>query len=237
MRSDQMVAAGDPGWCTGRMPDEARGESLPELIGRLRFTSSSSPAIYLNEQLAQEMFVAQLGAIAEFTRAATRNLEGQAGPAFVRVGASRESAEQVTYELDNPLTKALILHSALGGQAAAPVTAQSRPGTFAEVVGPVHAPTVAPAFAPPDQRLVALVEAAASRQSEILRGFGDTETVLVPLLFLDERGTVGSVVDRRWVRAGLAASYLTYPQVGFGIVEQVSQEVPLITLVYMRPYL
>jgi hypothetical protein len=219
------------------MPDDARAEPLPDLIGRLRFTSSTSPAIYLNEQLAEELFLAQLGAIAEFTRSATRNLEGQAGPAIVRVGASRESAEQVTYELDNPLTKALILHSALGGEAAAPVTARSRPGTFAEVIGPVHAPTVAPALSPPDPGVVVLVEAATSRQTQILRGFGDTETVLVPLLFLDERGTVGSVVDRRWVRTGLAASYLTYPQVGFGIVERVTQDLPLITLVYMRPYL
>ncbi len=89
----------------------------------------------------------------------------------------------------------------------------------------------------PDQELVALVEAATSRQSEILRGFGNTETVLVPILFMDKRGTVGSVVDRRWVRTGLGASYLTSPQVGFGIVEPVSQELPLITLIYMRPYL
>jgi hypothetical protein len=220
------------------MADErGRDESVQELIGRLRFTSSASPAIYLNEQLAGEMFLAQLGAIGEFTRSAAKNLEGSAGPAIVKVGASRESSEQVRYDLDNPLTKALILHSALGGQAATAITPQSRPGTFAEVIAPLYAPTVAPGSSPPDTRYLELIEAAANRQTAILRGFGDAQTVLVPLLFLDERGIVGSVADRRWVRPGLAASYLNYPQVGFGIVEQVSEDLPLITLIYMRPYL
>jgi hypothetical protein len=216
--------------------EQGRDESVQELIGRLRFTSSSSPAIYLNEQLAAEMFLSQLGAIGEFTRSAGRNLEGSAGPAIVKVGASRGSSEQITYDLDNPLTKALILHSALGGQAARAITPQSRPGTFAELIGSLYAPTVAP-VPPPEGNYVALLEAAASRQTAILRGFGDTTTVLVPLLFQSEDQVVGSVADRRWVRTGLAASYLTYPQVAFGIVEQVSEELPLITLIYMRPYL
>ena len=108
---------------------------------------------------------------------------------------------------------------------------------FAELIGPLYAPTVAPASARPQGDYVALVEAAADRQTAILRAFGDTATVLVPLLFQGEGGVVGSVADRRWVRPGLAASYLAYPQVGFGIVEQVSEDLPLITLIYMRPYL
>ena len=160
-----------------------------------------------------------------------------AGPAIVKVGASRESSEQITYDLENPLTKALILHSALGGQAARAITPQSRPGIFAELIGSLYAPTVAPVSAPPEGNYVALLEAAASRQTAILRGFGDTTTVLIPLLFQSEDRVVGFVADRRWVRPGLAASYLPYPQVAFGIVEQVSEELPLITLIYMRPYL
>ncbi len=94
-----MIANGALAACRG---ERGRDEPIRELIGRLRFTSNSSPAIYLNEQLADEMFLAQLGAIGEFTRSVTKNLEGQAGPAIVRVGASRESAQQVTYELATP---------------------------------------------------------------------------------------------------------------------------------------
>jgi len=211
-------------------------EPVAAVLGRLRFTSSSAPAIYLNEQLADEMFVAQLGAVGEFTRSAARNLEGQAGPAVVRVGASRESSEQVTYELGNPLTKALILHSALGGAAAA--ADQSRPGTFVEVVGPMHAPGVrTPADPDVDGDLIALVAAEAERQAGVLRAFSDADTVLVPLLILAAAGPVGAVVDRRWFRPGFAASYAPYPQVAFGLLERADPRLPLMTLIYLRPYL
>src|SRR5689334_16986333 len=114
--------------------------SVAEEIGRLRFVSSSAPAIYLNERLAEELFLAQLGAIGTFTRSAAKGLEGSAGLSIVRIGLSKDTSEQVTYDLDNPLTKALILHSALGGDAAAALSPQSKAGTFAEAVGPVHLP-------------------------------------------------------------------------------------------------
>ena len=65
-------------------------ESVAEIVGRLRFVSSSAPAIYLNEQLVREMFVSQLGAIESFTRTAAREMAGEAGAGgFVKVGGSR----------------------------------------------------------------------------------------------------------------------------------------------------
>ncbi len=54
-------------------------ESVAEIVGRLRFVSSSAPAIYLNEQLVREMLVSQLGAIESFTRTAAREMAGEAG--------------------------------------------------------------------------------------------------------------------------------------------------------------
>lgn len=212
-------------------------ESVGAIVERLRFVSSSAPAIYLNERLAEEMFRAQLGAIGSFTRSASRGREGQAGPAVVRVGASSDTSEQVDYDLGDPLTKALLLHSAMGGTEALSADLSSPPGTFMEVVGPAYLPPVALAEPVPAENLRALLTAECQRQTEVVRGFGDADTVLMPLLLTDQRGVVGSVISRRWVRQDWAASYLPLDQVGFGIVERIVDDLPLMTLIYLRPYI
>ena len=212
-------------------------ESVADILGRLSFVSSSAPAIYLNERLANELFLAQLGSIGTFTRAAARRVEGKAGPAVVQVGASKDLSQQVTYELNDALTKALILHSALGGVEALVATGASSPGAFAEAIGPTHLPPVARVEPAPPEAVMDVVSAEAERQRDVLRGFGNAETVLMPLLLLDRRGPVGSVINRKWVRQEWAASYLPLPQVGFGIIERVVEGLPLMTLMYMRAYL
>jgi hypothetical protein len=207
------------------------------IIEQLSFVSSTAPAVYLNERLAEEIFLAQLGAIASFTRSAGRGAEGQAGPAIVRVGASRESAEQVEYDLADPLTKALLLHSALGGSRALSADLSPAPGTFIEVIGSAYLPPVASADPLPAEPLREVVSAECERQSQVVRALGDADTVLMPLLVSDDRGTVGSVISRQWLRPGFAASYLPVTQVAFGIVERVVEPLVLVTLIYMRPYL
>jgi len=217
-------------WCSGLM-------SVREEIGRLRFVASSAPAIYLNERLAEELFLAQLGAIGAFTRSAAKGVNGSFGPSILKIGLSKDGSEQVTYDLDNPLTKALILHSALGGATAVALSSQSRAGAFAEVVGPVHLPPAMQATPPPSEATLTRIQSEKDRQADILQALGDSETVLLPLLVLDAGGTVGSIIDRRWLRAAWAASYLSSPQVAFGLVERVVADLPLITLIYLRPYI
>ena len=217
--------------------DLPRSESVTALIRRLRFVSSSAPAIYLNERLAEEMFRAQLGAIESFARTASRSAEGSAGPAIVRVGASKEAAEQVSYDLGDPLTKALLLHSALGGATALGAALDSAPGTFMEAVGTAYLPPVAAADPLPPSDVRTTIAAECARQTEVVRALGDADTVLMPLLLTDRRGIVGSVIVRRWIRQELAASYLPLQQVCFGIVERTVQGLLLFTLIYMRPYI
>jgi hypothetical protein len=211
-------------------------ESVAAIIGRLSFVSSSAPAIYLNERLADELFLSQLGAIDTFTRAAARRLEGKAGPAVIQIGASRDSTQQVTYGLDNPLTRALILHSALGGSNALFSAGSSTPGAFVEANGLAHLPPVAEVNPPPSTALTDILLAETRRQAGVLRGFGNADTVLMPLLILDQRRPIGSVIDRKWVRQEWAASYLSSTQIGFGIIERVIDGLPLVTLIYMRAY-
>ena len=101
-------------WCCNQ---GVAKESVADIVGRLRFVSSSAPTIYLNEQLVKDMFVSQLGAIESFARTAAHKLAGEAGAGgLVRLGGSRSGTQEIHYDLSQPLTQALVLHSALKDQ-------------------------------------------------------------------------------------------------------------------------
>jgi hypothetical protein len=212
-------------------------EPVSSVIGRLQFVSSSAPAIYLNEQLTNELFRSQLGAIENFTRTAGRAIDGGVGISAVRVGASTDKSEQVSYELSDPITKALLLHSALGGESALTAPADGPRGAFAEVIAPAHLTGVIAAVPPPGDELVMTVNSELDRQLGVVRGLGDLDTVLLPLLLMKAQQPIGSIIDRRWLRPSSAASYGDAIQVAFGLVEGRIGKLPFMTLIYMRPYL
>jgi hypothetical protein len=212
-------------------------EPVSSVIRRLQFVSSSAPAIYLNEQLTSELFRAQLGAIENFTRTAGRGINGGVGISAIRVGASTDRSEQVSYDLADPITKALLLHSALGGEQALTAPADGPRGAFVEVIAPAHLASVITAQPPPGDELIATVNGELDRQLGVVRGLGDVDTVLLPLLLVEAQRPVGSIIDRRWLRPSSAASYGDATQVAFGLVEGSADNLPFITLIYMRPYL
>jgi hypothetical protein len=211
--------------------------SVGDLLGQLQFVSSSAPALYLNEQLTNELFRSQLGAIDRFTRRAGRAVEGGVDAPLVKVGASTDRADEITYDLADPLTKALLLHSALGGEKAVAPPERAPRGAFVDVIAPAHLPDVITADPPPSARLLRAIKGELDRQLGVVRGLGDEDTVLLPLLLVDPESAVGSIIDRRWLRPGIVASYGSGEQVAFGLNERRVGGIQLITLIYLRPYL
>lgn len=213
-------------------------KSLTEAIGRLRFVSSPAPAIYLNEALVGEMFIAHLGAVESFTRSATGELTAGV-KAVVSVGGAKGTQEQIEYGLSDPLTKALVLHTALGaeGEVSSPA-AETRVGSFVEPVGSAFFPVLNQLTATPAElRDVAnTLQTECERQTQVARMFGKTDGKLVALLIRGDDGLSGSVIDQTHIRPNVAASYLTNTQICFGIMERVLGDLPLFTLLYMRAY-
>jgi hypothetical protein len=231
------LVCGHQWWSTHRMTQE----SVAEIVGRLRFVSSPAPAIYLNEQLVKEMFVAQLGAIDSFTRTAARELTGEGGVGgFLKVGGSKSGTQQVDYDLREPLTQALVLHSALGNEGKVqPARAGLLVGTYVDAIGEAYLPDLGipqPPLAGFDDQVAAL-EAERDRQQQVVRAFGDMDTALTLLLLKSDSTLAASVIDMRHVRPGNAASYLGAQQAAFGIMERSVVDVPLFTLLYMRAYI
>jgi hypothetical protein len=218
----------------------ARRNPVTEVVNRLRFVSSPAPAIYLNETLVREMFIANLGSINSFTEAAGGELSGSVGVSLISIGGSRSTESQIEYDMTNPLAQALVLHSALGAEGHVATPAVDTPvGTFIEAVGTAYFPTLGqPRPVPDDHREAAeAVIGESTRQLEAAEAFGARDAQLLPMLLVQENNDAcGSIVDRRHIRPGYAASYLGGIQICFGIMERVAQHLPLFTLLYMRAY-
>src|SRR3712207_6744358 len=120
--------------------DPGMSESLTTIIGRLRFVSSAAPVVYLNESLVNELFIANLGAIASFTRAADTRLK--AGVAkIVSLGGERGHQDEVEYNVDDSFTRALVLYEALrtDNRVKRP-TSETSIGAFVETTAQVYGP-------------------------------------------------------------------------------------------------
>jgi hypothetical protein len=187
------------------------------------------------------MFVSQLGAVESFARTAAHELAGEAGAGgFVRLGGSRSGSQEIHYDLSQPLTQALVLHSALRDQGSVqPARTDLARGTFVEVVGEVYLPGLGAMPQLGHTRLdqtVAALEAECHRQQQVVRAFGDADTTLMLLIVKDDSRLSASVIDRKHVRAGAAGSYLAGALEAFGLMEGSISDVPLFTLIYMRPY-
>jgi hypothetical protein len=213
-------------------------ESVSDVIGRLRFVSSPAPAIYLNEALVSETFIAHLGAVDSFTRTASREVTGGV-KSIVSVGGAKGTQDQIEYDLSDPLTQALVLHSALGAedQVRRPAVG-TIVGSFVEAVGSAFFPGLnQPSATPSELEDVArTVEAECERQIQVARAFGKIDAELVSLVLTGDNLVCGSVIDRTHVRPNVAASYLANTQICFGIMERVLGGLPLFTLLYMRAY-
>jgi hypothetical protein len=213
-------------------------ESVSAVIERLRFVSSPAPAIYLNEALVSETFIAHLGAVESFTRTASREVTGGV-KSVVSVGGAKGTQDQIEYDLSDSLTQALVLHTALGAedQVRRPA-AGTTVGSFVEAVGAAFFPSLNwPTATPSELEDVArLLEAECERQTQVARAFGKADADLVSLLLNGDDLVCGSVIDRTHVRPNVAASYLDQTQICFGIMERVLNDLPLFTLLYMRAY-
>jgi hypothetical protein len=116
--------------------------SVSDEIRRLRFVSSPAPAVYLNEVLVRETFIAHLGAIDSFTRSANPRVPRRSG--LRRHGrrlADQRGADRI--RLDGPHNSGLVLHSALraDGQVGRPQLGTSV-GNFVEAVGSAYFPSL-----------------------------------------------------------------------------------------------
>ena len=91
-------------------------ESVTELLSKLRFEGAPVETLYLDETRVHECFIGQVGAIASFVRAATKEGSGglEVSPVKFSVGASSEAG--VTWNLDHPITQVLVLRAVLQSQ-------------------------------------------------------------------------------------------------------------------------
>lgn len=222
------------------MSSKATGSSSPsigDVIAQLKFVSSAAPAVYLDEALLKEAFTINLGAIASFTHDAHRQVAAGV-KTVVSLGGSKSSDDQIQYDVSDPLTQALVLRNALIAQHRVEVPAlTTKAGTFVEAAGSAYFPELNQPTPPPAnlEALARSVGAECQRRRETARAFGDKAPDFISMLLAGDEALSAAVVDCKHIRADRAADSLKERQVCFGLMQADIDEIPMFTLLYMRP--
>jgi hypothetical protein len=80
---------------------------------KLRFSAGPLQSLYLNEDRVNERFISHLGAITAWTRSAEKGGSGGIDLKLVKGEVKGGLGNQITYGVDNPLARALLLREAL----------------------------------------------------------------------------------------------------------------------------
>jgi hypothetical protein len=91
-------------------------QSVAKVITRLTFDSGPVETLYLDETRVHEDFISQFGAIASYTRLATREGSGGLTTPILKIDAGGSSEADVTWNLDHPIIQTLVLRAVLSSQ-------------------------------------------------------------------------------------------------------------------------
>jgi hypothetical protein len=91
-------------------------ESVTEQLSKLRFEGAPVETLYLDETRVHEDFIGQVGSIASFMRAATKEGTGGLEALPIKVAAGVSSEADVTWNLNHPITQVLVLRAVLQSQ-------------------------------------------------------------------------------------------------------------------------
>jgi hypothetical protein len=83
---------------------------------KLRFSAGPLQSLYLNEDRVNERFIGHLGAITAWTRSAEKGGGGGVDLKVVKADVKGSAGNQVTYGLNDPIVRALLLREALQGE-------------------------------------------------------------------------------------------------------------------------
>ena len=221
-------------------------EPVAEEVMRLRFTGRYVESMYRNDDRIRELFVGRIGAIAGFSRAAHREVNGSVGfKGIADLAGARGADQAVEYDLKDPTAQALVLREnlALAGELRDPATAQ--PGQFVSVVGRscVSRPPDQPIgfeLHPPDchaaeqpefaelERQRALQEAALHLMTS-----GDEQMWLLAISDPGDRILAAAVLIRRWINQNAFPSYMHTPWDLFGIVRERVDGLPMLAAIHV----
>lgn len=181
-------------------------ESVKKLLDGLTFVGGPVETIYLNDKRAEEAFITQVGAIESFTRTAAKELSGGGGPPFVTISGKKSTGAVVEYSTDNPLTRVLVLRTALESKRLVYDIDHNAPGRYIRFAG--AAVLSRPGLFDDMQRealeqhpgLYEALEAERAKEESNLRVAGDLEHKLWLLTLSEGPVVCPAIITSEWLR-------------------------------------
>ena len=191
-------------------------QPLGNLLETLTFQSDPIETLYLNEPRVQERFIQHLGAIKEFVRTSTKSGTGGVSTVF-KVEGTVESQAQVTWNLEAPIAKALLLRATLQKSGEARALSGASVGDYVTVSGSGYlVGGFEEGWLPIDKGLYESIESRRSRQEQRMqRTRPDTQLLTLALLRREPLPPAVSFVDIRWVAA--VSEHWEIPTEVFGV--------------------
>jgi hypothetical protein len=105
-------------------------ESVSVVLKRLRFQGGFRPVVYMNDERLKQAFISELGAIESFVATAAKEGGASIPLPFLSLAGKGSRSDAVTYSLDEPLTKSLILREVLFQERRIHEPSEAMPGDY-----------------------------------------------------------------------------------------------------------
>jgi hypothetical protein len=103
---------------------------VAKVLSRLSSGNGPVETLYLDEIRVHEDFIGQVGAIASYTRLATKEVSGGLEAPVLKIDAGGSSEAGVTWNLDHPVIQVLVLRAVLESQGSLHGLNDAKPGRY-----------------------------------------------------------------------------------------------------------
>jgi hypothetical protein len=201
-------------------------------IKSLKFIGQHLERAYLNEQRVHERFTASSGAISAWVAKVSKKGDLKLGVPVIQFGGGAESANEVTYDITDPVAQALLLRASVEGAKMVKPLEKASALQYVVVSGLscFRHPSLpeagwhTPACQPTEE-----LEKRRADAELFHKPFDEGASVWLLMMQLPGGGIAACVGDRKWVNDGVIPCFFHRSWTTFGVLEDRIGSAPLIT--------
>jgi hypothetical protein len=200
-------------------------------IETLRFVAQHVEPAYLHKDRVRDRFTASFGAISAWVAKASTTGGGKLGGLGIEVEGRGERADEVTYDITNPIAQAMLIRASVEGQQMIRKLEEAEVLEYVVVAGKS-------CFRHPSLPEAGWHTGACEPTDELERQRADAElfhkpfdpsaSVWILMVQLPTGGRAAAVVDRKWVNDGVVPRFFHRSWTTFGVLQDRIGDTPLI---------
>jgi hypothetical protein len=209
--------------------------SVGKELERLKFVAQHVEPAYLNKESVHDRFTASSGAISAWVTKASKGGGGKVGLSFIEVEGQAEAANEVTYDITDPIAQAMLLRASVEASQMLRPLDEANMLEYVLVSGPscLRHPSLpearwhTEACAPTDE-----LEEQRADAELFHKPFDPHAMVWLLMVQLSEGRRAAAVVDRKWVNDRVVPRFFHRIWTTFGVLQNRIGDVPLLAPIF-----